>query len=188
AEIRYTTDGRTPARTSLLYAGGFSLTNSAMVQARAFGTGLSGSSAASVTFTVLRSWQSAVLPETSSRDRHVALGTEGTNLFFTRGASANAGFYRIPKGAVTGWTTLAPIPLSTTVNGDSGVGEMGYLDGALWTLARNPSLAGPRSATIWPAIHGPTAVVSPATARMQRSRSWRRTGFSAGGSGGMPSK
>ena len=144
AEIRYTTDGRTPARTSLLYAGGFSLTNSAVVQARAFGTGLSGSSADSVTFTVLRSWQSAVLPETSTRDRHVALGTEGTNLFFTRGASANAGFYRIPKGAVTGWTTLAPIPLSTTVNGDSGVGEMGYLDGALWTLARNPSLAGPR--------------------------------------------
>jgi hypothetical protein len=138
AEIRYTTDGRSPQETSLLYGGGFSLTNSVVVKARAFRTGLAGSSAASATFTLLRSWQSAVLPETSSRDRHVALGTDGgTNLFFTRGAAANAGFYRIPKGATTGWTTLAAVPLPATVDGSSGVGNLAFLSGALWTLARS---------------------------------------------------
>jgi hypothetical protein len=135
---RYTTDGRSPQRTSLLYGGGFSLTNSVVVKARAFGTDPAGSSAASATFTLLGSWQSAVLPETSSRDRHVALGTDGgTNLFFTRGAAANAGFYRIPKGATTGWTTLAAVPLPATVDGSSGVGNLGFLSGALWTLARS---------------------------------------------------
>jgi hypothetical protein len=138
AEIRYTTDGRSPQPTSLLYGGGFSLTNSFVVKARAFGTGLAGSSAASATFILLQSWQSAVLPETAPRDRHVALGTDGgTNLFFTRGAAANAGFYRIPKGATTSWTRLAAVPLPATVDDSSGVDHLGFLSGALWTLARS---------------------------------------------------
>jgi len=138
AEIRYTTDGRSPQPTSLLYGGGLSLTNSAVVKARAFGTGLAGSSPASATFTLLGSWQSAVLPETGFRDRHVALGTDGgTNLFFTRGAAANAGFYRIPKGATTGWTRLAAVPLPATVDDSSGVDHLGFVSGALWTLARS---------------------------------------------------
>jgi hypothetical protein len=138
AEIRYTLDGRSPQRTSLLYGGGLSLTNSAVVKARAFGTGLAGSPAASATFTLLRSWQSAVLPEPGFRDRHVALGTDGgTNLFFTRGALANAGFYRIPRGATTGWTTLAAVPLPATVDDSSGVDHLGFASGALWTLARS---------------------------------------------------
>jgi hypothetical protein len=38
------------------------------------------------------------------RDRHVALGSDGTNLFFTRGNTANAGFYAIAKGATSNWT------------------------------------------------------------------------------------
>ena len=142
--IRYTTDVRSPHSASLLYAAPFSLTNSAVVRARAFGTGLAGSLVASTTFTLLRSWRSAVLPESSARDRHVALGTDGTNLFFTRGASANAGFYRIPKGATTGWTTLASMPLDSIVNNDSGVGDMAYLDGALWTLARSNNASSSR--------------------------------------------
>jgi sugar lactone lactonase YvrE len=138
AEIRYTTDDRSPQRTSLLYAGPFTLTNSAVVKARAFGAGLAGSSAASATFTLLRSWKSAVLPDTGSRDRHVALGTDGgTHLFFTRGVAANAGFYRIPKGATTGWTTLAAVPLPATVDDSSGVGDLSCFDDALWTLARS---------------------------------------------------
>jgi hypothetical protein len=137
AEIRYTTDGRGPQRTSLLYDGGFSLTNSFVVKARAFGMGLAGSLVASAPFTLLRSWQSAVLPETGWRDRHAALGADGTNLFFTRGAGANAGFYRIPKGATTGWTTLAPVPLPATVDFSTGVGNLGFRSGALWTLARS---------------------------------------------------
>ena len=144
AEIRYTTDGRSPHSASLLYAAPVTLTNSAVLKARAFGAGLAGSLVASVTFTVLRSWQSAVLPESSARDRHVALGTDGANLFFTRGASANAGFYRIPKGATTGWTTLASVPLDSAVNGDTGVGDMAYLDGALWTLARSNNTSSSR--------------------------------------------
>jgi sugar lactone lactonase YvrE len=138
AEIRYTIDGRSPQRTSLLYDGGFVLTNSVVVKARAFGTGLGGSSAASAAFTLLRSWQTAVLPETGSRDRHVALGTDGgTNLFFTRGVGANAGFYRLPKGATAGWTRLAAVPLPATVDDSSGVDHLGFGSGALWTLARS---------------------------------------------------
>jgi Chitobiase/beta-hexosaminidase C-terminal domain/NHL repeat len=144
AEIRYTTDGRSPLSTSLLYTTPVTLTNSAVVKARAFASGMAGSLVASGTFTVVGALQSAVLPESGTRDRHVALGTDGTNLFFTRGASANAGFYRIPKGAVTGWTTLAPVPLGTTLNGDSGVGDMAYLDGALWTLARSNNTSSAR--------------------------------------------
>ena len=145
AEIRYTTDGRSPQPTSLLYGGSFSLTNSVVVQARAWGPGLAGSSAVSATFTLLRSWQSGVLPGTGSRDRHVALGTDGgTNLFFTRGAAANAGFYRIPKGATTGWTTLAPVPLPATVDDSSGVGHLGFRSGALWTFARSNDIQSAR--------------------------------------------
>jgi len=103
-----------------------------------------GTNTATATLTIGGQFASTVLPEITGRDRHTALGSDGTNLFFTLGNTASAGFYRIAEGASSGWTTLAPIPLSSTVNNDSGVGELGYLDGALWTLARNPDLGGPR--------------------------------------------
>jgi hypothetical protein len=89
------------------------------------------------TLTVLGEWLAADLPE-SGRDRHVALGSDGSNLYFTRGNSANAAFYKTAEGAVGSWTTLAAIPTPATVNNDSGVGDLGYFGGALWTLARTP--------------------------------------------------
>ena len=96
------------------------------------------------TLTVRGEFVATVLPDPGTRDRHTALGTDGKNLFFTLGNSANAGFYRIPEGSLTGWTTLTPIPLPATVNNDSGVGDMSYFGGALWTLARSPDNSQPR--------------------------------------------
>jgi hypothetical protein len=95
------------------------------------------------TLTVGGEFASTVLPDTGGRDRHVALGSDGANLFFTLGNAANAGFY---KKSAAGWTTLAPIPLPATVDGSSGVGDMSYFGGALWTLARSPDDSGPRCA------------------------------------------
>ena len=103
-----------------------------------------GTNSAAATLTVGGDFVSTVLPDAGGRDRHVALGTDGTNLFFTLGNAANAGFYRIPQGSLSGWTTLAPIPLPATVDGSSGVGDMSYFGRALWTLARSPDDSGPR--------------------------------------------
>ena len=99
---------------------------------------------AAATLTVGGEFVSTVLPESGTRDRHVALRSEGTNLFFTLGTFANAGLYKISEKAFTGWTTLAPIPLPATTDGSSGVGDMGYFGGALWTFARNPADTSPR--------------------------------------------
>jgi hypothetical protein len=93
------------------------------------------------TLTVGGQFAATVLPDNGSRDRHVALGSDGSNLFFTLGNAANAGFYRL---SASGWTTLAPIPLPATVDDSSGVGDMCYFGGALWTLARNPGDSSPR--------------------------------------------
>lgn len=89
-------------------------------------------------------WSSLDLPESAARDRHVALGSDGTNLYFTLGNQTNAGFYRIPKGFTNGWTSLAGLPIPSTVNNDSGVGNLGYLDGALWMLARRDNASAAR--------------------------------------------
>src|ERR1019366_5382510 len=67
---------------------------------------------AAATLSVGGQFAATVLPENGARDRHVALGSDGSNLFFTLGNAANAGFYRLSG---TGWTTLAPIPLPATV-------------------------------------------------------------------------
>jgi hypothetical protein len=103
-----------------------------------------GTNTAAATLTVGGEFVSTVLPDTGARDRHVALGSDGANLFFTLGNAANASFYKIPQRDLTGWTTLAPIPLPATVDGSSGVGDMSYFGGALWTLARSPGDTGPR--------------------------------------------
>lgn len=97
-----------------------------------------------VTLSVLGEFASTVPPDTASRNVHVALGSEGTNLFFTMGNVANAPFYKIPEKALTGWTTLAPIPLPASLDNNSGVGDLGYFGGALWTSARNPADSNPR--------------------------------------------
>jgi hypothetical protein len=52
AEIHYTLDGSEPTQNSPLYSAAFTLTDSAVVQARAFKTGYSASAIASATFTL----------------------------------------------------------------------------------------------------------------------------------------
>ncbi|MCX7005143.1 MAG: hypothetical protein NTV22_17955 [bacterium] len=94
----------------------------------------------------LKSWVGAELPVSATRDRHVALGSEGTNLYFTMGNTLNAGFYRLPKGSssASDWSSLSALPIPGTVNNDSGVGDMAYYNGYLWTLARSNDPAGAR--------------------------------------------
>lgn len=135
AEIRFTTDGTEPSQSSQLYKGAISITNGSVVTARAFADGLLASGSAKITYTSVGDWRSITLPGSGSRDRHVALGTDGRNLYFTRGNMANAAFYSISKDATYGWTTLAPLPLPSKINADSGVGDLACFDGALWTLA-----------------------------------------------------
>lgn len=90
-------------------------------------------------------WFNMDLPALGTRDRHVALGTEGTNLYFTFG-NANTNFYRIQKAQVStsDWGACSPIPLPNVVNNDSGVGDLGYYGGALWTCARRDAGPGAR--------------------------------------------
>ena len=56
ASIYYTTDGSTPTQSSMLYAGAFTLTNSATVKSIAFKTGSNASAQASANFTVTQSF------------------------------------------------------------------------------------------------------------------------------------
>ncbi len=83
-------------------------------------------------------WSRVALPETQRRDRHTALGSDGTNIFFTRGAQANPSFYRLPRGSAVAseWQALTPLPLSVSPDLNSGVGDLIYYNGALWTFAR----------------------------------------------------
>jgi hypothetical protein len=135
AQIRFTIDGSEPHSSSLLYNVPFTLTSGALVKAKGYLGGMAPSATASAAFALWSDWRSIDLPETGARDRHVALGSDGTNLFFTRGNSANAGFYRAAKGTTSNWVTLAGIPLPSTVDMNSGVGDLSYAAGALWTLA-----------------------------------------------------
>src|SRR5262249_46124199 len=143
ALIRYTIDGGEPDNGSLPYRAPFTLTNGVLVKARGYVEGLAPSATASAWFALLSGCRSMELPGTGARDRHVGLGSAGTNLFFTRGNRANAGFYRIAKGATSNWTPLASVPLPSTVDINSGVGDLAYYGGALWTLAlhHNASLS-----------------------------------------------
>jgi chitobiase/beta-hexosaminidase-like protein/NHL repeat-containing protein len=145
AQIRYTLDGSEPHSSSPLYNAPFTLTHGALVKARGYLAGMAPSATASATFALLSDWRSIALPVLGTRDRHVALGSEGTNLFFTRGNSANAGFYRLAKGATSDWDTLASMPLPSTVNNNSGVGDFACYAGALWTLALNNNASPARS-------------------------------------------
>jgi sugar lactone lactonase YvrE len=145
AQIRYRLDGGEPDSHSLLYNGTFTLTHGALVKAKGYRAGLAPSATTAASFALMSDWRSIALPEMGGRDRHVALGSDGTHLFFTRGNSANAGFYRLAKGATSNWTTLASIPLPFTVDINSGVGDMDYAASALWTLALNNNASSARS-------------------------------------------
>ena len=77
------------------------------------------------------------LPTTAARDRHTALGSDGSYLYFTPGNTPSAEFYRIPQMALTGWTPRASLPTPSTINQDSGVGDLCYFGGALWCWGRD---------------------------------------------------
>jgi len=108
--------------------------------------GVWGAFSTATSFQVLfpSGWTGLDLPEASARGRHTALGSDGTNLYFTLGNVTNAGFYRIAGRATNGWETLAGLPIPSTVNNDSGVGDLGYMDGSLWMLARRDNAAAAR--------------------------------------------
>jgi hypothetical protein len=145
AQIRYTLDGSEPLSNARLYSGPVLLTNSALVQARSFAPATIPSPVRSANFILTEGWRGLALPVPGLRDRHTALGSDGAHLYFTRGNSANAPFHRIPKDTTNGWTALAPIPIPSIVNGDSGVGDMAFLDGALWTVARRDNASAARA-------------------------------------------
>jgi DNA-binding beta-propeller fold protein YncE len=132
AQIRYTVDGTEPGAWSALYQGSFTLTNGAVVKARGYVAGLIPSETETATFTLLQPWQGMVLPDTSSRDAHAALGSDGAKLYYTRGYHASVPFYSIPKGQGSNWRSLAPLPIPWAM---SAVGNLSFFDGALWTLA-----------------------------------------------------
>ena len=94
-----------------------------------------------VNFTArLTTWQSAALPDMASRDgRYVALGSDGTNLFFTRGAIITNTFFSIPKGATNGWTTLTSMP-NNAVDSAAAPGDMCYKDGAMWMVCKDSTV------------------------------------------------
>jgi len=80
------------------------------------------------------------LPDALPRDRHTALGSDGSNMYFTHGNTPNgAAFYKIPQNALTGWTSLAPLPTPPTINADIGVGDLGYSGGSLYCWVTEPS-------------------------------------------------
>jgi hypothetical protein len=83
-------------------------------------------------------WLQVALPDTAWRSRHTALGSDGTNIFFTRGAQASPPFYRLPRGSSAGsdWQTLTPLPVPVSPDINSGIGDLSCFDGALWTFAR----------------------------------------------------
>ena len=95
-----------------------------------------GTNTVTVNFTPrLTTWQSAALPDMGTRDRQCALGSDGTNLFFTRGSIINNTFCSIPKGATNGWTTLTSIPNNAA--DAAAPGDMCYKDGALWMVCKD---------------------------------------------------
>lgn len=95
-------------------------------------------------YAINQAWFSTDLPVSASRDRHVALGADSTNyLYFTLGNATPAPLYRIAKGQTNTnqWQARAAVPLSGPIDGNSGVGDMCYWDGYLWTLGVNGSSA-----------------------------------------------
>ncbi|MCX7846719.1 MAG: hypothetical protein N2595_01610 [bacterium] len=88
-------------------------------------------------YAINQEWFSMDLPVSSSRDRHVALGADSTNyLYFTLGNATPSPVYRIPKGTIDTnlWQARAALPLTGPIDGNSGVGDMCYWNGYLWTF------------------------------------------------------
>jgi hypothetical protein len=142
AEIYFTMDGSDPNRYSLLYTAPVTLTNGSVIKARAYVSGLVPSGTAVASFSVLQSWASLALPDASIRNRHSALGGDGTNLYFTRGYDSAVPFSRIAKGMTSGWVNLAPLPIPEAIYGV--VGSLSFFDGGLWTLGTHDAGANVR--------------------------------------------
>ena len=87
------------------------------------------------TLTVAGEFSGAVLPDTGPRDRHSSLGSDGTNLYFTRGSTVNNTFFSMRNGSTNGWTTLTSIPNDAV--DQAGPGDMCYFDGAMWMVCKD---------------------------------------------------
>lgn len=149
AEIWYRLDGQDPTNGSpaLLYAAPVELDASASLKAVAYKTGKDPSFVVGGVYGIqqVTDWRGVGLPDTDTRDRHTALGSDGANLYWTLGDRMNVPFYRVAKGLTNAsdWVSLAAMPLPLGMNSDAGVGDLGYFDNALWSLARiNDSVTG----------------------------------------------
>ncbi len=78
------------------------------------------------------------LPIATTRDRHTALGSDGSNLYYTPGNTAGAPFYKIPQTALAGWTPLSSLP-TPSMSWDDGIGDLCYFGGALWCWGKDPA-------------------------------------------------
>jgi Chitobiase/beta-hexosaminidase C-terminal domain/Concanavalin A-like lectin/glucanases superfamily len=76
ASIYYTTDGSAPNQSSTLYTGAITLTNSAVVKAKAFKSGYNSSSEASASFTVNQPFNFSL---SNSGDKSATAGSSVTN-------------------------------------------------------------------------------------------------------------
>jgi sugar lactone lactonase YvrE len=144
AVIRFTTDGREVTAKSLAYAGPFVLDRSAVVKARAEAAGFIPSIVTNRVFHLRSTWSEHPLPAgQASPERHVALGSDGEFLYFTKGNIANSPFFRMPKQGGP-WQSLAPLPIPPEVDAGGG-GDMGYLNRGLFTFARRDSASSARA-------------------------------------------
>jgi len=84
---------------------------------------------------LLSPWRQVALPDSGNRGSHTALGSDGTNLFYTRADQASAAFWRIPKGSTSSadWQSRAALPI-TYIHMNSGAGDLGYVAGCLYTF------------------------------------------------------
>jgi sugar lactone lactonase YvrE len=138
ALIRFTLDGQDVTANSPVYAGPFAMDRSAIIKARAEAPGFIPSTVTQRVFHLRSPWSALPLPAgQTSPDRHVALGSDGRFLYFTKGNTANAPFFRMPRQGGA-WQSLAPLPIPPEIN-SGGVGDMGYLNGRLYTFARRDS-------------------------------------------------
>lgn len=145
AQLRYTLDGSDVFSTAPLYTTPFAVNGSIEVKVRAFAAGFTPSAQTSAIFSMRSAWSSNSLPAgTPTRDRHTALGSDGNFLYFTAGNSANAPFHRLQKGG-TNWQSQAPLPIPSAVDGGTGVGDLGYHEGSLYTFARHSNESSERA-------------------------------------------
>jgi Chitobiase/beta-hexosaminidase C-terminal domain len=107
AAIYYTTDGSTPTQSSTLYTGAMTLTNSAVVKAKAFNNGYNASSEASATFTIVSAPRLTVTwhDNSNNEDNFKVERKTGTNGSYVQIVSVAANNNSYTDTGVTSGTT-----------------------------------------------------------------------------------